>query len=140
MRRLPPERSNLLQGAVALCAFAALLAPLAVQLARGVRLETRTDAAFALPSPAPRETPFPTVYVERDPFYQEGASRDASSAPVVVRAVASGPKAAALIEEGGRTRLVLVGDVVEGSRLVAIDDGGLLLASGARVPVTTTSR
>lgn len=136
MRRLSPDRSRLLHAAIALCAVALLLSPLAARSARKFPLDVPAEVAIAPVTPMPHETPFPKIYVERDPFApppEMAASSQTERTRAIVRAVASGAKASALIEEDGRTRLVSIGDRVDESLVTAIDARGIVLANGARV-------
>ena len=50
-----------------------------------------------------------------------------------VLAVVTGPNPSALVEEHERTHLVAIGDVLDGSRVVTIDAGGLDLEDGRRL-------
>lgn len=136
MRRLSPDRSRLLHAAIASCAVALLLSPLAASSARNVPFDGAADVTIAPATPLPPETPFPKIYVERDPFAappEMAASSQTERTRAIVRAIASGAKASALIEEGGRTRLVSIGDRVDESQVTVIDAGGIVLANGARV-------
>ncbi len=63
------------------------------------------------------------------------------SAPVAhVSAVAIGAQAEAIVVDGGRTRLVTLGDALEGSLVSAIDEGGLTLADGRRLSLAPAAR
>ncbi len=136
MKRLPSDRSRLLHASIALCAVALLLSPLAARSARELPSESSASFTIASVTPPPAETPFPKIYVERDPFAappEMVSSSRAEQSHVIVRAVASGAKASALIEEDGQTRLVSIGDRVDSSSVTSIDTGGIVLANGARV-------
>lgn len=136
MKRLSSDRSGLLHVAIAFCAVAVLLSPLAARSARVSSSSPGTTVVLPPTMAMPAETPFPKIYVERDPFaapsYMQTPSQ-AAQTRAVVRAVASGPRASALVEEDGQTRLVSVGDSVDGSAIVRIDARGIVLGNGARV-------
>lgn len=138
MKHLPPERCRLLHAAIAVCALALLLSPLAARSARGLPRGVASSLSFAQLAPPPVETPFPKIYIERDPFAAPPSLAQTSQRQqtrATVRAIASGSKAAALIEEDGRTRLVSVGDRVDGSVVSAIDAKGIVLLDGARIRI-----
>lgn len=63
----------------------------------------------------------------RDPFVPQAAELPQG---VVVRAVVLGTAPHALVELGGETVLVGVGDTIGGVPVVAIDDRGVRLADG----------
>jgi hypothetical protein len=55
-----------------------------------------------------------------------------------VSAVAIGAHPEALIGDGGHTRLVTVGDRLDGTTVTTIDDGGVTLADGRRLVLAPT--
>jgi hypothetical protein len=66
----------------------------------------------------------------------DGASADAAGAlPPSVRAVVLGATPHALLRVGDSSRIVGVGDLVEGSRIVQIGASGLRLESGETLPL-----
>lgn len=56
----------------------------------------------------------------------------AASSDVHVSAIALGGRPSAIVESNGATRVVGVGDIVNGSTVTAIDSTGLFLANGRR--------
>lgn len=137
MSRLPSHRSGMLRAGGALCAVALLLLPLAARSARSLPSDEALKP-IEFGSPPPPATPFPHVYVERDPFEAPpGAWRETegSRARAIVRAVASGARPAALVEEDGRTQLVSIGDRIDGIAVIAIDASGLVFADGTRLQI-----
>lgn len=135
--------------------------PLEVRSAAG---EVVAAAPRVLPRPAP--TAFVAVAPRRDPFVggTAAAPRSAAAAgpavaaklppmpvlpalPVVpaiiaaprVTAIVTGARPSALVEEGGLARVVAVGDVLSGDRIVAIDTDGVHLARGTMLTVAPTA-
>jgi hypothetical protein len=58
---------------------------------------------------------------------------------VRVMAIANGAQPIAIVEEGGVQRVVAIGDRLNGSTIVAIEDDALVLAGGVRVALETAS-
>lgn len=95
------------------------------------------------------------VTVGRDPFISEAANAGASSAVIgervvpgqllgsiqtggaVVRAIATGPVSRAVIDIGGLTRIVGVGDRIGGLRVTAIGSDRVQLSGGSRLVLRT---
>ncbi len=125
------ERSALLRWALLIAGGACALAPLngassgsgvPLPSAREDRQSSQSLLRFRLPS----------FHIGRDPFIPQVAELPADA---VVRAVVLGETPHALIEIGSRTMLVGIGDVLGGVRVEAIDDTGVLLSDGSRVPL-----
>ena len=76
----------------------------------------------------------PDVVVKRDPFVAQ--VRPLPSGTFVV-AVILGATPRALLELGRQTRIVGLGDSVAGYRVVAIDERGIVLSDGNRLPART---
>lgn len=74
----------------------------------------------------------PDVVVKRDPFVPQ--VQPLPSGTFVV-AVILGITPRALLELGRQTRIVGLGDSVAGCRVIGIDEGGILLSDGNRLPV-----
>jgi hypothetical protein len=56
-----------------------------------------------------------------------------------VLAVVTGPNPSALIEDHDHSRLVAAGDALDGSRITAIDGGGIVLEDGRRLGLRSAS-
>ena len=87
------------------------------------------------------ESSFPAIIVSRDPFVPLAPS-DTSQSLVVsastsVRAVALGMQPTALVQDGQATRLVGIGDALEGSTIVQIDSTGVTLGNGQKLSLAT---
>lgn len=78
----------------------------------------------AVPSPPPL-APMPNAHPP--------LARPAQRAPIRVTAVATGDHPTAIIAEGGASRVVTIGDRVDGSTIGAIDDDAVVLADGRRL-------
>lgn len=143
MKKLSQKRWRMLQASIALCALALLLLPLAARSAKGVPADDADFKPIEVRTPPPAVTPFPRIYVERDPF---AAPREIASdaSPIqtrlTIRAIASGATQSAIVEEDGRTRLVSLGDRVDGSVVITIDAAGIALANGVRIRIGDSRR
>lgn len=135
------ERCRSLTGLCAgACAFALVCAAAGAATGDGESTRGAAAARTAVVSRIPA-APIVPIGVVRDPFVADEMS--ATAAPkraarwdsVVVRAVALGENARALIDDGGSERIVAAGDLVLGSRVAAIVPGGLVLTNGSRLPL-----
>lgn len=72
----------------------------------------------------------------RDPFAPRAADFQQGS---VVRAVLLGPIPRALVDLGSDEHLVGVGDTIGGVEIEVIDDSGIVLSDGSRIPLSGTS-
>jgi hypothetical protein len=78
----------------------------------------------------------------RDPFSPPSGELDGSQEPndraatIVVRAVALGPRPEALVDKGGQTILLGVGDDLENSTVSRITADRIILADGNSIPVS----
>jgi hypothetical protein len=130
------------------CAFAST--PLVALGGAPVGAVARSKVAEKRPAPLLVVTP------RRDPFSGEipepkvAPSIPASSFPPIappptppvpsagvtrVTALVTGEHASAVLEENGRTRIVVPGDTIEGMRVVTVDVAGVHLADGVTLPV-----
>ncbi|HEY9085241.1 MAG TPA: hypothetical protein VIN40_04795 [Candidatus Tyrphobacter sp.] len=124
------ERAVLFRWALLIAGAACALAPLnGAPSSSGVRTAAPSGA---WESPGLPRLRFPEVRVGRDPFVPQASDLPANA---VVRAVILGDSPHALIEIGSRTMLVGIGDVLAGARVSAIDDSGVVLSDGSRVPL-----
>lgn len=159
---LPPldnsARVHALRIAAALCAVPVLLVPIAARSSRsfvsGDSLPSGTFTHAALPIAGP----VPAVRIERDPFAGDPPEPSVPASSVTnstivgmrvvqgqstgiavpqaaaVRAIATGANGTrALVEEGGETRIVSAGDIIDGSRIVEITAGAVVLSNGVRL-------
>jgi hypothetical protein len=153
------NRKRLLCVAAALCATSLALAPLA---GRSSFELTRERALYAerISSPQPPASPKRAAISRvRDPFVADAAPIAQGGMPLggavvnpvsgmrvvqgastgfplgapIVRAIVSGDSPRALVEDGGRVRVVGVGDVLAGSPVVSIDRQGIRLGNGVRL-------
>lgn len=129
-------RVRMLRLSAFLCAASLLLAPMAGRTSLGLSAERD---AFDRRAPAPAAMTRKTVRVSllRDPFgprneaaQSETAGMAAPSLPVV-RAVATGRDAVALVDDAGTTRIVRTGDMVAGHIVIGIDARGVHFETGA---------
>lgn len=139
--RLPaigaPLRAQLVQISLVLFSSAALLLPLVREPAPGesVAPDVRNSRA-ATPSAKASARPLPPLL--RDPFVHEPSVQNNAIRPLVrdiqpdirLLAVATGAGARALIERGGTTFVVRVGNSTAGVRIAAILPGGIRLEGG----------
>lgn len=153
------NRKRLLCMAAALCTTSVALAPLA---GRSSFELTRERALYAerFSSPAlPASTKRAAISRVRDPFVADavpiaqggmplggavlnpvsgmrvvqGASTGFPLGVPIVRAIVSGDTPHALVEDGGRVRVVGVGDALAGSLVASIDRQGIRLGNGVRL-------
>jgi hypothetical protein len=134
------RRRNLLRGSLLALAGALLLLPLALPLALPAQAGGRIGSA---PEPAPTfaEAAEPEVKITRDPFVPEAATQSADATQAVdgggsieVEAVASGSSPRALIQVGGTSRIVRVGDALGDSTVNSIGPSGIVLENGETLP------
>lgn len=151
-------RRRLLMWSSALCAFSVGLAPLAGRSSLEVARERTIFAArFAVPV-LDNDSKMPALRVIRDPFVPESAAPiDAHSdggapgtrvtrgtptgyivpgAAPLVTAIVTGASPLALVDDGTRVRVVRRGDALAGSTVTAIDERGVRLKSGTRLPLS----
>lgn len=135
------SRLRLLRLSAGLCTASLLLAPMAGRTALGLSAERQVfDRRITVPSPLVRKSV--RISLLRDPFRPEtepAASRQAMQSLPVVRAVVTGRDAAALVEDGGTTRIVRVGDTVGGQVVRSIDAFGVHFETGAVSAATVNS-
>lgn len=147
-------RRRALTWSALLCAIPLCLAPLAGRSSLEVASERATfDARFNAPTLAATWNDRP-VNVARDPFIPETRPTDVPSPPpdIVgmhvtagqpigyvastplsrssVTAIVSGPSPRALVDDGVHVRVVGIGDILAGSRIVSIDGMGVRLQNG----------
>lgn len=60
--------------------------------------------------------------------------------PLTVTATVTGPSARALVNDGGRVRVVGIGDPLSGSTVVSIDGSGVRLRNGILLPLSEENR
>lgn len=136
------SRLRLLRLSAGLCAASLLLAPMAGRTSLGLRAERQAfDRRITVPSSLLRKSV--RISLLRDPFRSEtesAASRQTMQSMPVVRAVVTGRDAAALVEEGDRTRIVRAGDAVGGQVVTSIDALGVHFETGAVSAVTVNSQ
>jgi len=149
------KRALLVAGALACFAAAIVLAPSDVrsQLDTG-RHDAVADATASPQLPviavAPRDDAFapraevdddrpagvtapPPVALPRLPG--SPAAQRATAATTRVTAIATGALPTAIVESGGSSHLVTVGDLLDGSEIAAIDRSSITLASGRHLPL-----
>ncbi|HEY8314827.1 MAG TPA: hypothetical protein VIG51_11765 [Candidatus Baltobacteraceae bacterium] len=144
---------------VVLCASALLLAPLAGQGSIEIGNHD-SGYGVSLQEPRPPVTVHPaSLEVNRDPFVADRPAFALEPVPIppseaalppnrgaagvilpatafspvgsiAVRAIISGPRARALVEDNGVVRVVGAGDTVGGRRIRRIDNLGVMLSSG----------
>jgi hypothetical protein len=149
------ERSNRLIAALAVACFAAAFALTPSEVRS--RLSSGPAALLATAGTIPA-APVVADVPAGDPFAARAPDDDLPSAPALrpadalparldgrgpmplrpvasarVGAVAVGAHPEALVDDGGHTRLVTVGDRLDGAAVTAIDDGGITLADGRRL-------
>jgi hypothetical protein len=96
------------------------------------REPTRIPGTFAAdrrPLPPLR---IPAFRATRDPFQPQAADVPANS---LTRAVVFGREPRAIVDLGGKEMLVEVGDAIAGMRVSSIDDNGVVLSDGTRIPL-----
>ena len=151
------ERRTLLTWSAVLCAIPLCLAPLAGRSSFELASERAAfDARFSPPSIDAVWNDKPVV-VARDPFVPErkpvvNATPAQSvigmhvtqgqpigfvvpSGTMAVRAVVTGASPRALIDDGARVRVVGIGDMLAGFKVVGIDRGGVHLQNGTVMPL-----
>lgn len=135
-----PGRRRLFAAAATLCIVPVLLAPLAGRSSFEMQAEREVFERRFVAAPASANA-INTPVVSRDPFIAQTSETEsahvatataskAAQGTAVVRAIVSGPSPRALVEEGGRVRIVADGDVVSGARVISIDETGVLLSNG----------
>lgn len=135
---------TLLGAGLTICSFAAF--PLVgipdarnhdlVSVPRDAALTPLTDGYSRLPRvDDPFERPLPA----NPPLTPRAMPRLARQETVRVRAIVGGATVLALIEDGG-TRVVRVGDRVDGARVVAIDSEAVVLSDRRRIGVDEAAR
>lgn len=137
------KRRRLLTLSAMLCAAALMLAPLAGRTSFEIAGEYEAfNARFANLQPPQARNDHP-VAITRDPFASartQAAARPAMHGQTAgiasVRAVVTGTSARALVEINGVTRVVACGDMLVGSRVIAIDAAGVRLQNGTVLPLT----
>lgn len=144
------ERRLLTVISLMLCGGSIALLPLTAESARN---ESRPIDARSASSPwAPPAVTYAALRVSRDPFQPfrgtmplapalAGADSSEMALPpnagaVIVRAVVLGPQSRALVEIGGRVNVLGVGDELASGTIASIDERGVVLSSGARIPLT----
>jgi hypothetical protein len=95
-----------------------------------VRAAVTTLAATTVPA-----VPIPAALAALPPNAGAGVGPFPLSAELHVRAVATGTRPFALVEDAGTTRLVTVGDAVAGDTIAAITAEGVRLARGRIITV-----
>jgi hypothetical protein len=132
-------RRHMLAAAAVLCAVPAVLAPMAARSSlASLRENTALSERFAAPLPT-LQWRSRVVRVTRDPFAGDAGNdtiKEPASRPLVpqtsfLEAVATGGEPRALVQDGSEARVVGIGDVLDGSRVVAIDSKMVRLANGA---------
>lgn len=114
-----------------LAMFAACaLSPLVGRTAQGGRYAQRAFADD--PLSVSHDTPVRLVAARRDPFVAQFVDLPSGA---TVHVLILGDRPRALVQIGGTSLIVGVGDVVEGMRVVAINEGGVWLADGAHIAV-----
>jgi hypothetical protein len=124
--------------AAASCAVSCCLLPLCARPSLqdlNDRDALRLHAAFPAAQTIARSSP---PEVRRDPFVAEEVR--ASVRAGVVRAVITGAVPRALLDDGTTTRVVGLGDSVDGLQIVTIDPQGLLLSDGERIELAKSVR
>ncbi len=143
---LPPLsdslRETLLRLAALVCASALCLIPFAsVSSPDGPAEAARlTSAEASLTLPTDSAAPVPAAL--RDPFVASPraiALESAARSTGVVRAVALGAEPRAIVDTGGATLMVKVGEALMGSNIVEIDAGGVVLEDGLRLNLGNVS-
>lgn len=152
------RRRRLLTWSALCCAVSLCLAPIAGRSSFELAGERAAfNSRFTTPTLQPIWTPKP-VSVARDPFMPEAGmqvtqgdplgfalppNRGAAGTPLQggafetprVTAVVTGALPRALIDDGTQVRVVAVGDMLAGSRVIAIDQSGVHLQTGAVLSV-----
>lgn len=124
-------RSALYRLSIAMCAISAMLLPLAARSSLAIADRVSSIALPPLAVTKIDARPKPLIF-ERDPFQPtEGAP--ISVVARVVRGVVLGSNPQALLDDGGRERLVEVGTAVAGSRVIAIVESGVILENGTEL-------
>lgn len=136
-------RVRFLRLSAVLCAISLLLAPLAGRSALELRAE-RAIFTERLNPPDLHVDDKKFVAVNRDPFAAPVQHSEpvvatppasSTSGPLVastigVLAIVSGREERALVDEGGRARVVQPGDTIAGARILSIDAVGIHLDNG----------
>lgn len=116
--------------AVACCAVAACLLPVAARTSMEIHTAQAEQAERFPSQPPPVETAAPG---SRDPFVPDAQAALAARPELIVHAIIAGADPRALVEDDGRMRVVQVGDSAAGSRITAIARDSVILASGTHV-------
>ncbi|MFN2449200.1 MAG: hypothetical protein ABR508_05315 [Candidatus Baltobacteraceae bacterium] len=138
------NRRIVLASALAVCAISMCLLPLAARSSLEMSEGTAASAGRFEHAPVRlRQTTTPPL-VLRDPFIAEGEGpahdlHAAMPSAVFVRAVITGSSPRALIEDGGRIRIVQPGDAVAGSTVRSLGVKGIVLENGIRLPLAAQS-
>ena len=113
------------------------VAPVAVVSPNGDPFVARADDDDDHTAPAVREPALPAALARIGPLPPNAGAFpfvwNGRPDEVVVRAVVVGPHPSALVDDGGTTHLLTVGDPVAGSSVVAIDAGGVVLGDRRRL-------
>lgn len=158
-----PARRRVLSWSALLCAVPLCLAPLAARSSFELASERAAFAARFTAPPLQSTWAEKPVAVARDPFVPQGPAQAPADAPhghdvvglhvtqgqpigyvaaaapaaaATVTAVITGTSPRALIDAGGSTRVVGVGDSFSGSRIASIDASGVRLRNGVFLPIS----
>lgn len=145
-------RKTLFAIAAFVCAIPVVVAPLAGRSARQLMPNSAAASdSFKLRSV---RTPAPRAYVRitRDPFVPDKPINARGSAPPnapgnlaqrctepIVRGVAIGQRAQAIVACGGRIELISAGDRLNGSQVINITSSGVVLSGGTVLPLLEDS-
>jgi hypothetical protein len=135
MRFRPRRRKALSASFALLCMGALLLIPPIASIAGSPETGVTGNAAIER-GPALGSVNVAALRARRDPFAPPSGELDGSQEPndraatIVVRAVALGPRPVALVDKGGRTTLLGVGDGLENSTVSRITADRIILADG----------
>lgn len=93
--------------------------------------------------PVPALPPFPAALKPLPPNAGAGPLPFALPTALRVSATVTGPRPAALVDDGTTTRVIVPGDRIDGARVVRIDAGGVHLDDGstlaAQIPIPLPS-
>jgi len=145
------DRRSILTGIGAICCLSALfLAPLAASPGVPSRDADRVLSDLQRLPPAPPTLPRERqLVVSRDPFAEPPAIaarlnslRSSQAAGMVIRVegIIGGDRPRALVRVGADERIVAIGESIDGIRIVGIDDAGIRLTSGVRLPLDAGDR
>jgi hypothetical protein len=137
----PRRREAALAAFALLWVGALLLTPPAASIARSP--ETALAGSLAnKPDPSLASVNVSALRARRDPFAPPLGEMDGNQEPddrvaaIVVRAVALGARPVALVDKGGHTVLLAVGDAVANSTVSAITADRIILADGNSLSVS----